>query len=129
MGFRSLTIYFPNNRYNYGKAGAIQPDGKIVISGNMMDNDGKNQLSLARVNQDGSLDKSTFGSNGKGTAIFTFTNFQNYNLALQADGKILVLGAKDNSLAVVRFNPNGSLDTSFGGSGIVMTDFGAEEFA
>ena len=58
---------FPNNRYNYGKAAVIQPDGKIVISGNMMDNDGKAVLSLARVNPDGSLDRTGFGTNGTGT--------------------------------------------------------------
>jgi len=119
--------YFPNNRYNYGKAGFIQPDGKIIILGNMMDNDGKNQLSMARINQDGSLDTSTFGTNGKGTATFAFTNFQSYNMTVQTDGKIIVLAAKDGNVALVRCNSNGTLDTSFGGTGIMTTDFGGEE--
>ncbi|MBK8822894.1 MAG: cadherin domain-containing protein [Anaerolineales bacterium] len=121
--------YFPNNRYNYGKAGFIQPDGKIIILGNMMDNDGKNQLSMARINQDGSLDTSTFGTNGKGTATFAFTNFQSYNMTVQTDGKIIVLAAKDGNVALVRCNSNGTLDTSFGGTGIMTTDFGGEEQA
>jgi len=127
--------YFPNNRYNYGKAVAIQPDGKMVMSGNMMDNDAKNQISLARLNQDGSLDTSTFGTNGKGT-VTTPANFQNGSgaLVLQSDGKIIVAGTIFNSavdsagnLAVVRYTSNGTLDTTFGGTGIVITDFGAEE--
>jgi uncharacterized delta-60 repeat protein len=121
---------FPNNRYNYGKAVIIQSDGKIVMSGNMMDNDGKADLSLARLNQDGSLDKSGFGTNGQGTVTTLIPpDFQNSSgaLALQSDGKIIVAGTTNSNLTVARYNTNGSLDTTFGGSGIVLTDFGAGE--
>jgi uncharacterized delta-60 repeat protein len=121
---------FPNNRYNYGEAVLIQPDGKIVMSGNMMDNDGKADLSLARLNSDGSLDKSAFGTNGLGTVTTLIPpDFQNSRgaLALQADGKIIVGGTTNGNLTVVRYNPNGVLDTTFGGTGIVNTDFGSNE--
>ncbi|MBI5953696.1 MAG: cadherin domain-containing protein [Chloroflexi bacterium] len=122
-------ISFTNSRFNYAKAVVIQPDGKILISGNMQDDDGKNQISLARLNPDGSLDKSTFG-NGSGTVI-TRLDFQNGSgaLALQSDGKIVVAGNNFTSgnPTLVRYHANGTLDTSFGGTGIVDTDFGADE--
>ena len=44
---------FPYSQYNYGKAVVIQPDNKIVMSGDMLrDDDGKNYISLARLNPD-----------------------------------------------------------------------------
>ncbi len=128
---------FPNNRYNYGRAVAIQPDGKIVMSGYMMDDDGKMQISLARLNADGSFDKTNFGTNGQGTVTAALPKFKHSAgaIALQADGKIIVAGSTENyvdntyeDLALARFNGNGALDTTFGGTGIVITDFGAKEY-
>jgi uncharacterized delta-60 repeat protein len=122
---------FPNSRYNYGKAVAIQSDGKIVLSGGMMDNDGNGQISLARLNADGSMDVA-FGTNGKGTVTVAAPHFDYFksSLALQTDGKIVVVGTTsatpniDNDLVVARFNSNGTLDPSFG---IVSADFGDQE--
>ncbi len=128
---------FPNNRYNYGKAVVIQPDNKIVISGNMMDNDGRANLSLARVNPDGSLDKSGFGTSNTGTVSTLIPpDFQTESgaLILQPDGKIIVGGTTSSNnqytnpnVTLVRYNANGTLDASFGGTGIVKTDLGANE--
>lgn len=127
---------FPNNRYNYGRAVAIQSDGKIVMSGGMMDYEGDGQISLVRLNQDSSLDTATFGTNGKGTVTAAVPNFYGYesSLALQADGKIVVAGTTyddynniNENLVVARFNGDGSLDTAFGGTGIVITDLGNNE--
>lgn len=128
---------FPNSNYFYGEGVAIQPDGKIVVSGDMLDDDNLDeQISLARLNPDGSLDAATFGTNGNGTVATTLPNFRNVGggLALQRDGKIVVAGtvfsysnsANDN-LALARFDTNGSLDPAFGESGIVTTDFGLNE--
>ena len=132
----SDVIYFSNSHENYGKAVVIQADGKIVLSGIITPDDGRGPLlSLARINQDGSLDKSTFGIDGKVTTpLFDFDNSHSA-LALQPDGKIVLTGTVfknggiDGNLAVVRFNSNGSLDTLFGGTGIVNTDFGNNEQA
>jgi uncharacterized delta-60 repeat protein len=127
------TVDFPNSRYNYGQAVVIQPDGKIVISGNMQDNDGKYQLSLARLNQDGSLDKSTFGTNGTVETQLSDFQISRGALALQSDGKIIVAGTTsieiNQNLTIVRYNSNGTLDATFGGTGIVTTDFGNNEQA
>ncbi|MGZ6316625.1 MAG: hypothetical protein ACXWNQ_05140, partial [Anaerolineales bacterium] len=128
---------FPNSQFNYGQAIAFQADGKIILAGGMQDSDDRNsQISLARLNTDGSLDKS-FGTNGKGTVTAVVRNFFLYknSLAIQADGKLVVAGTTSDvhdtvkDLAVARFNTNGSLDTSFGGTGIVITDLGNNELA
>jgi uncharacterized delta-60 repeat protein len=129
---------FPQSAYFRGQAVAIQTDGKIVLSANMYDSDTVEQIGIARLKPDGSLDTSTFGTNGKGTVAITVPNIYNVEggLALQADGKILVAGtvfdygsSTNDNLVVARFNTNGSLDSAFGGSGTVTTDFGKNENA
>jgi len=45
-------------------------------------------------------------------------------IAIQADGKIVVAGQSAGDFAVLRYNRNGTLDSTFGGTGIVLTDFG-----
>lgn len=74
----------------------------------------------------GTLD-STFGINGKVETIFgNGLSISNCNL-VQNDGKILAAGvaynaATDDDFVVVRYNTDGSLDTTFGTTGIVTTD-------
>lgn len=111
---------------------AIQPDGKIVVVGH--NNEIANlDLKVVRYNVNGTLD-TTFDSDGIVTlAIGTATDI-GYAVAIQADGKILVSGRSDTpptfqtSYAVVRFNPNGSTDTSFGNAGIVIPPVSATLF-
>ena len=110
---------------------AIQPDGKIVAAGHSGIFHGSTQeplsMMIARYNADGSLD-ATFGSGGIVTTdIGTYAKA--WTVAIQADGKILI-GGRSGSIfeadfTLVRYNPNGSLDTSFGTGGIVITSFGA----
>jgi uncharacterized delta-60 repeat protein len=107
---------------------AIQPDGKIVVAGTAFSNSSDSlDFALVRYNTDGSLDLS-FGSGGK--VLTDFHGFFDAGsvLALQADGKIVVGGnvVRDPSLTdfvLVRYNSDGSLDSSFGNGGIVTTDF------
>lgn len=78
--------------------------------------------------QDGSLDLS-FSIDGRvTTAIGTFDD-EARAIALQGDGKILVAGHSFNSsnydFAVVRYNSDGSIDTSFGNNGIAITPIGS----
>jgi len=126
---------FPNNRFNNAKAVAIQPDGKLVITGHMEDYEGDEQISLTRLNTDGFPDTS-FGTNGKGTVTSPLTSYQSSNsaLVLEPDGKIVVTGSifpysgiADEDVVIARFNNNGSLDTTFDGDGIVISDFGNHE--
>ena len=75
----------------------------------------------------GSLDP-TFGTDGIVSFSFSFTDALN-DIALQSDGKIVAGGStqvtgQDQDFALARFNPDGTLDTSFGVGGRVRTDFG-----
>jgi uncharacterized delta-60 repeat protein len=124
-----ITRGFNGNNPNYlshALAMAIQPDGKIVVVGE--GNDGPFtfvawDFAVVRYNTDGSLD-SSFGSNGR---VVTHLS-DNYDgamaVAIQPDGKIVVAGRcdrTDSNSAVVRYNPNGSLDASFNSTGLVIT--------
>jgi uncharacterized delta-60 repeat protein len=75
----------------------------------------------------GSLDR-CFGATGKRSTRIG-SSAQAHAMAIQPDGKIVVAGFSSNGLnddfALARYNPNGSLDTSFDGDGKVTTDFGA----
>ncbi len=102
------------------KAVVIQPDGKIVVAGSGQSASGGFDFLVTRLNADGSLDM-TF--NGGATAIQVGTGNDYVNdMALQADGKIVLVGYTDNNVtnadvAVVRLNSNGTLDTTFNDTG------------
>ncbi len=99
--FSSFSIY----------ANVLQPDGKIIVGGSFSSVGGINNISIARLNADGSRDTtfvSPFVTGSTGTIVSA--------LALQADGKILVGGAlvtPSGLKTLVRVNADGSLDTSF----------------
>lgn len=95
-----------------GQSVTLQKDGKILVAGS---NNG--DFAIARYNTDGSLDIS-FDGDGKVTTDLGNDNDNGYSVALQNDGKILVAGESDNNFALVRYNVNGSLDTSFVGSSL-----------
>lgn len=103
------------------KSLAIQKDGKIFAAGNTYFDKTGQDFILIRYNTDGSIDK-TFGQNGfvkidLGEEISdTFTK-----MIVQKDEKIVLLGEFKSSFALVRLNPNGSIDTSFGNNGIIKS--------
>lgn len=99
----------------------IQPDGKLDVAGYGNDSSaygGKFIFTLGRYNANGSLD-STFGTGGIVTTFITPQGDIALALALQADGKIVAVGTGDHGGSVARYNPNGSLDTTFGSGGVV----------
>lgn len=119
---------------------AIQPDGKIVVSGlSGGTSPGKLTFAIARYNSDGSLD-SNF--NSAGVVTTTLGPFPSglgtcecfTSVALQQNGKIVVAGITnsgtdplfgyDLDFVVVRYNHDGSLDTTFKSSGVVTTSLG-----
>ena len=106
----------------------IQPDGKILLGGTCY-NGSNNDFCIARFNSDGTLD-TTFGNSGKVIQPIGSSNDFGRSLVIQPDGKILLGGYCDNGgnddLCIARFNPNGTLDTSFGrrGSGKVIQPIG-----
>jgi uncharacterized delta-60 repeat protein len=109
---------------------AVQPDGKIVVGGNVRGVDGTGHLWLARCHANGSLD-TAFGSGGTVTmAPLPGGNRPEFRrLALQSDGKIVAAGDvvselnySDYDFLVCRFHPDGSPDLSFNGTGRVSTN-------
>ncbi len=111
----------------------IQSDGKIILGGSSWGKHNDRDFALERLNPDGSLDAS-FGKNGKVITQLNSKSDELIALALQPDGKILALGntldAKGISCsALVRYNPNGDLDTTFGDQGIVLTRIGESDAA
>ena len=110
---------------------AIQADGKIVAAGGSGSSGSIDDFALVRYNTDGSLDTS-FGGTGKVTTDFG-SDDSAYSVAIQADGKIVAAGSSGagfiTDFALVRYNTDGSLDTSFGGTGKVTTDIGSDDSA
>ena len=104
---------------------AMQKDGKILAAGYSANFSTTNLWVLARYTTNGALDAS-FGTNGKMVALIGRSGFGEFPeaLAVQADGKILFGGVHSNLCIVLRFHPNGSIDTSFGINGQVLTQTG-----
>lgn len=104
----------------------IQNDGKILAGGSSY-NGSDADFALVRYNSDGTFD-STFGSAGKVFIDFGGTHDLGRSVVMQPDGKILMAGLSNNGsdydFALVRYNSNGSLDTTFGSAGKTLTDFG-----
>ncbi len=86
-------------------------------------------FALARYNANGTFDTS-FSGDGKLITDFG-GNQTNCSLTLQSDGKILVAGGSYeggltfDGFGLARYNTDGTLDTSFGDVGTVITDFGS----
>jgi uncharacterized delta-60 repeat protein len=92
---------------------AVQPaDNKIVAVGNS-----GNDFAVVRYNSDGSLDD-TFDSDGKVTTDLGTSGDYGKAVAIQSNGKIVVTGYNNNDFGVVRYNSNGSLDTTFNPGGM-----------
>lgn len=115
-----------NNSKGEALAAAVQSDGKFVASGYVF-NGSNTDFALVRYNVDGSVD-TAFGNNGKVTTDIGNADNESFALAIQSDGKIIAAGSSYNGsnedFALVRYNSNGTLDTTFGTNGIVTTDFG-----
>ena len=102
-----------------GQAVAIQPDGMIVTAGGLAD------FVLTRHEPDGDLDP-TFGGDGIVTTNVSGAD-EAFDVAIDSQGRIVAVGrssSPNRDFAVVRYEPDGDLDLSFGGGdGIVTTDF------
>lgn len=148
--YGSVSLHFGTGFQN-ANAMVLQPDGKILIGGNEMDEADFYTL-LIRINADGSLDttfKSShplqlpFGGAMPGVIIESISYWMNCNLPyysgvntiqLLPNGKFLVAGTgfgPDTTLdfALVQYNSNGDRDSLFGNASEVKTDFGGNDTA
>jgi len=126
------------NVRDYAQALRIQPsDKKIVVAGVSFNSiSRKYDFALVRYNADGSLDTSGISGIGFGitgmvtTSIIGSINDFAADLVIQpSDNRIIVTGQSNNDgdleFALVRYNTDGTLDTSFGSGGVVTTPVGS----
>lgn len=120
-GDGKVTTTFPGGAY--AQAVAIQPDGKIVAVGAAAGESAAGEFALARYETDGTLD-ATFGTDGRvTTAVSGDGGGEARAVAIQSDGKIVAAGTVNReTFALARYDPDGTLDATFGSGGIVTTD-------
>ncbi len=135
-GIRSLNFLVPNKSVNVVQ---IQHDGKILLGGSQGIGPALSAFFITRLNTDGSIDTS-FGLSGVATTVFgihisypqqsiNYTDGSSINgLGIQDDGKIIAAGVTyselngvvADSIAVVRYDSHGALDSSFNGNGKIV---------
>ena len=131
-GFRDLTLHVDNVPVPLADAdlvpiaGLFNPSHAAQASLSAPSAGDRVRLSLTRGVQAGDLDH-TFGIGGKVTTAFGGVTSEIFDMVEQPDGKIVAVGFAHNGtnkdFAVVRYNPDGSLDTGFGDEGRVLTNF------
>jgi uncharacterized delta-60 repeat protein len=100
---------FPNST-TVVAASALQPDGKVLIGGSFTEVDGISRNGIARLNADGTLDRSFDSGSGANNLV--------NSILLQPDGKVLIGGYftrvnGTNRNFVARLNEDGSVDSNF----------------
>lgn len=111
---------------------ALQGDGKIVAVGRAETDTGlaRTDVALARYNTNGTLDTS-FGGDGRVTMPFVAGDPQRadeaaFTVIIQPNGRIVTAGFTSvpfsEVFGIARFNADGTLDTTFGDDGVVVTD-------
>lgn len=123
-GGKVITSVFNGSDKAYGVA--IQSDGKILVAGTTTSSVTGKDFVLLRYLTDGSLDNS-FGNNGMVSSDLQLGSEDiAYDIALQADGKIILAGSSDDgndrNAALARYNSDGSLDSDFGVNGVSLVD-------
>ena len=105
----------------FGRSVLVQPDGKILVTGNAAPSGGVNSFALARYNSDGTPDAG-FGTGGVLTTSIGLGASRASSSALQPDGKIVTVGWRyggaGDTTVVVRYASDGTLDGSFATGGI-----------
>jgi uncharacterized delta-60 repeat protein len=106
--------------------------GKIAVAASIFGNPvppgvNSGQIALARYNADGTPD-TTFGQSGQVVTPFPNSGGGAWATTIQGDGKIVVAGGTVGwELSLLRYNTNGSLDTTFGNGGLVQTFVGSAD--
>ncbi len=126
FGTGGIVIHDFSSDIDEGDELVFQSDGKILVGGRYYDGT-SNNYAVYRFNTDGSVDL-TFDGDGFADVDLLNADYC-YDIALQADGKIVLSGATEltpasgnKCVGVVRLNADGSLDNTFDSDGIVITD-------
>lgn len=106
------------------RAGAIRVDGKFLLA-----SEAGSAVSISQFNADGTTDR-TFGEQGKVTTVYVATNSAIFitSLKVQIDNKIITSALYDHpstgsthAAGILRYKPNGTLDSSFAAKGKLLT--------
>ena len=116
------------NEFYVGYGITMQVDGKILVVGEATNEfiSSDSKILVVRFNKDGTLDNS-FSENGI-TTIDINEFDRGTCIAVQSDNKIVVAGNAGNKFAILRLNPNGSLDNTFWGDGIKSLGFSEKDY-
>lgn len=120
----SSGVFIKRNDFSWeaSYALAVQEDDKILVTGIAFENNSWDFL-LLRLNSTGEID-STFGTNGMVVTDLSIED-KSFTIDIQKDNKIIIAGlstSQESDFAVLRFNSDGSRDSTFGNSGVVITD-------
>lgn len=131
----NLNIYIPNSTWVYFYTAVIQPDGNIILGGTADTGVTNEDFLLVRIKPDGTMD-SSFGGGGY---IITphIPQFgvwlKEYiaSVAIEPNGNISAygkFGQSDDSICIIRYKPDGRIDSSFGinGKSIPAREYGFE---
>jgi uncharacterized delta-60 repeat protein len=114
------TVNFGANSPAVAYCGALEPDGSVIAAG-----DANNLFAVARLNALGALDTnfnpggitdSTYPIGGQET-LSVVSPGTIENLLVQANGRIVGIGASGTAVSVFRLNPDGAIDTPFAAAG------------
>lgn len=128
----STTLY---KKISEPMSALIQTDGKILVSGRLAAVGSHGFATVTRFNEDGTFDAS-FGADQDGTVRYSYDNGPIKSvwalfstMQLDSDGKITAGGMSWlHSYTIgydvlAKFNPDGSVDTTFGNNGQVVTSW------
>jgi uncharacterized delta-60 repeat protein len=108
---------------------ALQSNDRIVAAGYFQGHSSA-QFAIAQLDANGMLDLSFAGDGTMLVDTGGIARPGRVDLALQTDGRIVVVGVADNltagSFALARINPDGTPDTTFGDEGRLTTSFGSD---
>lgn len=128
-----VSSVFPGRNFTVlgkGNSSILQPDDKIIVVGAVKNTQAPFQqdFAVARFNADGTLDN-TFGTNGLVVTDMGSDDEIASAVALQGNGKIVVIGNRDTTFSgvfttsnyeIIRYNTNGSIDNTFGTNGKII---------
>ncbi|MBK9155555.1 MAG: VCBS repeat-containing protein [Chloracidobacterium sp.] len=109
---------------------AVQDDGKLIVAATRTNVDnGRTQFVILRYMANGTLDNSF---DGDGILVLPFpalNNAEGRDVIVTEDNKIIAVGRNSSAFAVVKLNPDGTLDSAFGDSGIVSMSISGNDLS
>ncbi|MCB0402529.1 MAG: T9SS type A sorting domain-containing protein [Flavobacteriales bacterium] len=124
-GMDSLLIYDnPGSDRTVPNDVKIQADGKILVAGFTKNSAGDLNCMVVRYDANGTLD-ATYGIGGKVVTPLGPGEAQWEHIAIQPDGKVVVVGyynngGPNNTMAIARYDQFGGLDNGFANNGIAV---------